>query len=299
MKTNPTDASLQQPGLLARAGIGLKPMHFQTLLEQQPDLGFVEIHAENYMVEGGPLHFYLQQLYQRYPLSIHGVGLSIGGMEPLDQQHLERLKLLLQRYPPASFSEHLAWSSHQGVFFNDLLPLAYTDASLHRVCDHIDQVQQTLGRQLLLENPASYVESQQSTLRETDFIQSVIARTGCGLLLDVNNIYVSAVNHHHDPLVYLQSLPLTAVGEIHLAGFAVDQDADGSPLLIDSHDRAISAEVWSLYDTALSLCGPVATLIERDGEIPALPVLCAEASLAEQRLSAVAQSGSKVASYGG
>ncbi|PTY37750.1 hypothetical protein BGP77_14815 [Saccharospirillum sp. MSK14-1] len=286
--------------LPARAGISLKPMHFQAMLTHQPDLGFVEIHAENYMVDGGPYHFYLQQIYEQYPLSIHGVGLSIGGLEPLDKNHLNRLKVLLDRYPPARFSEHLAWSSHQGVYFNDLLPLAYTDASLQRVCEHIDQVQQALGRQMLLENPSTYVESQESTWRETDFMQAAIERTGCGLLLDVNNIYVSSVNHHQDPVSYLQALPYSAAGEIHLAGFAVDQDVDGSPLLIDSHDRDISDEVWSLYDQALSLCGPVATLIERDGNVPALDVLCAEAQMAEQRLLSIADiSRPKVASYAG
>mgnify|MGYP001105507623 CR=1 FL=1 len=289
-----------QNTLPARAGIGLKPMHFQTILAQQPDLGFVEIHAENYMVEGGPYHYYLQQIYQRYPLSIHGVGLSIGGREALDKAHLQRLKILLERYPPASFSEHLAWSSHQGVFFNDLLPLAYSDASLQRVCEHIDQLQQYLGRQMLLENPSTYVESHDSIWRETDFIQAVIARTGCGLLLDVNNVYVTATNHHQDALHYLQALPLAAVGEIHLAGFAIDQDIDGSRLLIDSHDSAVSAEVWALYDQALSLCGPAATLIERDGKVPALDILCAEAEMAEQRLSIwLDGKAQKVASYAG
>ncbi|MFG1495587.1 DUF692 domain-containing protein [Saccharospirillum sp. HFRX-1] len=286
--------------LPARAGISLKPTHFQSILAHKPDLGFVEIHAENYMVEGGPYHYYLQQIYQRYPLSIHGVGLSIGGLEALDKTHLQRLKILLDQYPPASFSEHLAWSSHQGVYFNDLLPLAYTDASLQRVCEHIDQVQQYLGRQMLLENPSTYVESSDSTLRETDFIQAAIARTGCGLLLDVNNVYVTATNHHQDALSYLQALPLAAVGEIHLAGFAVDQDLDGSPLLIDSHDSEVSDEVWALYDQALSLCGPVATLLERDGNVPALDILCAEAELAEQRLSIrLDGKAQKVASYAG
>lgn len=292
--------TVAQNTLPARAGIGLKPMHFQAILEQKPDLGFVEIHAENYLVEGGPYHYYLQQIYQQYSLSIHGVGLSIGGWEPLDKAHLQRLKILLERYPPASFSEHLAWSSHQGIFFNDLLPLAYTDASLQRVCEHIDQVQQHLGRQMLLENPATYVESSDSSWRETDFIQAVIAHTGCGLLLDVNNVYVSAINHHQDPLAYMQALPLAATGEIHLAGFAVDQDSDGSPLLIDSHDCEVSAEVWALYDVALTLVGPTPTLIERDGNVPALDILCAEAERAEQRLAGGSFSEAKqAATYAG
>lgn len=290
-----TQTRLPSPDLPARAGIGLKAVHFQALLEQKPDLGFLEIHAENYMVEGGPYPFYLQQLCEHYALSVHGVGLSIGGLEPLDGEHLKRLKHLLNRFPAASFSEHLAWSSHQGTFFNDLLPLAYTQDSLNRVCEHVDQAQQFLGRQLLLENPSTYVESRHSTFSETDFINEVIRRSGCGLLLDVNNIYVSCTNHHLDPLQYLSALPLSVVGEIHLAGFAEDNDVDGQPLLIDSHDRAVSDVVWSLYDEALKLCGPVATLIERDGDVPALDVLCAEAFEAERRLMAAVPEWSRYA----
>ena len=268
--------------LPARAGLGLKPQHFAEILETNPDLGFFEIHAENYLGAGGPFHHYLSRIRDRYPLSIHGVGLSIGADGPLDIAHLDRLAALLDRYSPQSFSEHLAWSTHGGVFFNDLLPLPYHSATLTRVCDHIDQTQAHLRRRILLENPATYVEFAASTLDEATFITEIIRRTGCGLLLDVNNAYVSGVNHHRDPQAYIAALPLSAVGEIHLAGFAEDQDAAGAPLLIDTHGAAIAAAVWELYAFALECLGPTPTLIERDHNIPPLAVLLAEAQCAER-----------------
>ncbi|NVK40689.1 MAG: DUF692 domain-containing protein [Oceanospirillaceae bacterium] len=272
--------------LPARAGISLKPEHFRAIVETRPDVGFFEVHAENYLVDGGPYHHYLRRIRDDYPLSVHGVGMNIGGECELDIGHLERVARLLERYQPESFSEHLAWSSHGGVFLNDLLPLAYDQATLDRVCDHIDQVQNRLKRRILLENPSTYVEFEQATMTETDFIAAVIARSGCGLLLDVNNIYVTCTNHHLDPQAYLQSLPATSVGEIHLAGFAREQDAAGAPLLIDSHDAPVAEAVWTLYQTALEHCGAVPTLIERDGNIPPLPVLHAEAKQAEKLLQA-------------
>ena len=182
-----------------RAGLGLKPEHFRDVLETRPQLGFFEVHAENYMVDGGPFHHYLGLIRRDYPLSIHGVGLSIGGESPLDEAHLGRLAALLERYAPQSFSEHLAWSSHGENFLNDLLPVPYHTATLSRVCAHIDRVQERLGRRMLLENPATYVEFAASTMSETDFIGEVVRRTGCGLLLDVNNVYVSCTNHGRDP----------------------------------------------------------------------------------------------------
>ena len=265
-----------------RAGLGLKPQHFAEILETSPDLGFFEIHAENYLGAGGPFHHSLGRICERYPLSIHGVGLSIGADGPLDIAHLDRLAALLDRYPPQSFSEHLAWSTHGGVFFNDLLPLPYNPATLTRVCDHIDQTQEHLRRRILLENPATYVEFAASTLDEATFITEIIRRTGCGLLLDVNNAYVSGVNHHRDPQAFIAALPLSAVGEIHLAGFAEDQDAAGAPLLIDTHGAPIAAAVWELYAFALECLGPTPTLIERDHNIPSLAVLLAEARCAER-----------------
>jgi hypothetical protein len=277
-------AAKSLPTLPPRGGVGLKPEHFREILATAPDLGFFEIHAENYMVDGGPFHHYLERIRQRYPLSIHGVGLSIGGESPLDTAHLDRLKKLLDRYQPESFSEHLAWASHGGVFLNDLLPAPYHAATLARVCAHIDQVQTRLGRRMLLENPATYVEFADSTLAEADFITEVVRRSGCGLLLDVNNVYVACVNHRRDPRAYIRALPLDAVGQIHLAGFARDVDAAGDPLLIDSHGAPVAQAVWELYPFALDLLGPVATLIERDNDIPAFPVLLAEAQRAERML---------------
>ena len=268
-----------------RAGLGLQPQHFREVLETNPDIGFFEIHAENYLVDGGPFHHHLGLIRERYPLSIHGVGLSIGAEQPLDTEHLGRLAALLERYQPQSFSEHLAWSSHGEWFLNDLLPLPYDATSLARVCAHIDQVQERLQRRLLLENPATYVEFASSTFEETEFIGEVIRRTGCGLLLDVNNAYVSCINHGRDPAAYLDALPLDAVGEIHLAGFAEDHDGAGARLLIDSHGAPVDRAVWALYARTLRRCGPLPTLLERDNDVPPLPLLLAEAAQAEALLA--------------
>ena len=279
----------QVPGLPYRAGLGLKTEHFTEVLETRPDIGFFEVHAENYMVAGGPFHHYLGLIRAQYPLSLHGVGLSIGGEAPLDREHLARLATLIERYQPQSFSEHLAWSSHGPVFLNDLLPLAYDACTLERVCEHVDQVQSTLKRPMLLENPSTYLQFQRSTLDETDFISQIVRRTGCGLLLDVNNVYVSCINHQRAPLTYIDALPLHAVGEIHLAGFAEDTDSLGDRLLIDDHGAPIDNAVWQLYAQVLARTGAVATLIERDNQVPAFSVLQAEARQAEWYLSQVAR----------
>jgi uncharacterized protein len=271
--------------LPTRAGLGLKPAHFRDILESGPDIGFFEVHAENYMVPGGPMHHYLERIRERYPLSLHGVGLSIGADGPLDKAHLDALAALIDRYKPHVFSEHLAWSSHGDVFLNDLLPLPYTANTLNRVCDHIDQVQTHLGCRMLLENPSTYLEFATSTLSEPDFISEVIRRTGCGLLLDVNNVYVSCVNHHRDPRAYIRALPLEQVRQIHLGGFDAQADANGDPLLIDSHGAPVAQDVWELYTDVLELTGPVATLIERDNDVPPFDVLLAEASIAESHLA--------------
>jgi len=277
----------QVPGLPRRAGLGLKHEHFVEVLETSPDIGFFEVHAENYMVAGGPFHHYLGLIRAQYPLSLHGVGLSIGGEGPLNPEHLARLATLIERYQPHSFSEHLAWSSHGPVFLNDLLPLAYDNATLQRVCEHVDQVQSSLKRTMLLENPSTYLQFQRSTLDETDFISEVIRRTGCGLLLDVNNVYVSCINHQRNPLSYLEALPLHAVGEIHLAGFAEDTDSLGDRLLIDDHGAPIDNAVWQLYEKVLAQVGPMPTLIERDNQVPAFSVLLAEAQQAQWHLAQV------------
>jgi uncharacterized protein (UPF0276 family) len=271
-------------GLPPRAGLGLKTGHFGEVLDTQPDLGFFEVHAENYMVAGGPFHHFLGLIRERYALSLHGVGLSIGGEDALDTQHLKRLAALIERYQPHAFSEHLAWSSHGPVFLNDLLPLAYDSPMLDRVCAHIDQVQNTLKRPMLLENPATYLAFQRSTIDEPEFIAEVIRRSGCGLLLDVNNLYVSCINHQRDPLAYLEALPLHAVGEIHLAGFAEDGDSLGDRLLIDDHGAPVDPAVWALYQKVLGRIGPVATLIERDNQIPPFSVLLDEARRADELL---------------
>lgn len=281
-----TNFTLAEPSsrtaLPRRAGLGLKPEQFHDILQSPPTLGFFEVHAENYMVAGGPFHHYLAQIRERFALSVHGVGLSIGGEGPLDRAHLQRLKTLLDRYQPESFSEHLAWSSHGGNFYNDLLPAPYTDATLRRVCEHIDETQSALKRPMLLENPATYVEFEASTWAEADFIAEIVRRTGCGLLLDVNNAYVSAINHHRDAATYIDALPLKAVGEIHLAGFAEDIDAAGARLLIDSHGAPVAEAVWALYRHTITRLGATPTLIERDQNIPPFAVLLAEAQAAER-----------------
>ena len=286
---NPSNLGSASPGaraqaLPARAGVGLKPAHFKDILEGRPDIGFFEVHAENYMVAGGPFHHNLSQIRERYPLSIHGVALSIGAEAPLDKKHLQALAVLLDRYQPQSFSEHLAWSTHGDTFLNDLLPVPYTAATLQRVCAHIDQTQSTLKRRLLLENPATYVEFATSTFDEASFLSEVVHRTGCGLLLDVNNVYVSSVNHRRDAQTTIRALPLAQVGEIHLAGFAEQIDGNGDALLIDSHGSPVAQAVWDLYAFTLGLTGPLPTLIERDNDLPPWPVLLAEAGLANQQL---------------
>ena len=283
-------SSFQHGGAMPlRAGIGLKPEHFIEILETRPTVGFFEIHAENYMVDGGPFHHYLTRIRELYPLSIHGLGLSIGGEQPLDQAHLQRLAALLDRYQPELFSEHLAWASHGGHFLNDLLPLPYHAGTLQRVCAHIDQVQEVLQRPLLLENPATYLEFATSDRSEPEFIRDILQRTGCGLLLDVNNVYVSSINHGRDPYAYIRALAGLWIGEIHLAGFARDRDAAGDPLLIDSHGAPIAEAVWHLYEFTLQQLGPAPTLIERDQNIPSLATLCTEAQQAELRLAGAAR----------
>lgn len=260
-------------------GLGFKPEHFSDILRLSPALGFFEVHAENYMGEGGPPHRMLGRLRQDYALSLHGVGLSIGGPGRLDRDHLARLKGLVERYAPESFSEHLAWSSHGGDYLNDLLPLPYTVETLRSVCDHVDEVQAVLGRRMLLENPSTYVLFEQSTLEETEFLAEVVRRTGCGLLLDVNNVFVSATNHRMDPRAYLSAFPVAAVGEIHLGGHAEEMLPSG-PLLIDDHARPVADPVWTLFAEALALTGPQPVLIEWDNDVPEFPVLLAEAERA-------------------
>ena len=274
-------------GLPRQVGVGFKAVHFEAIINDAMPPAFVEVHAENYMGSGGAPHAQLTRVRERLPLSLHGVGLSIGGPEPLDEMHLTRLAQLIQRYQPSSFSEHLAWSTHGGAYFNDLLPVAYDKSTLARVCEHIDRVHERLGVRMLLENPATYLEFEASTFAETDFIAGVLLRTGCGLLLDVNNVYVTCTNHRLDPYAYIAELPLSAVGEIHLAGHTNDADADGELLLIDSHGSPVADPVWDLYAYTLRHTGPIATLIEWDNDLPGYAVLCAEAQKATRVMDRV------------
>ena len=276
---------MRNSALPAGSGVGFKPEHFSAIIEERQPLAFFEVHAENYMGEGGLPHAHLNRIRQDYGLSIHGVGLSIGSMQGIDPQHLARVKRLVDRYQPHSFSEHLAWSTHDSVFLNDLLPLPYTAETLARICDHIDDVQETLQQQMLLENPSTYLQFEESTIAETDFIAEIVRRTGCGLLLDVNNVFVSATNHGYEPLAYLDAFPLQHVREIHLAGHAATTDDSGAPLLIDSHDAPVIDPVWQLFASVIARTGPVPTLIERDGNVPAWMELRAEAMLAQRILA--------------
>lgn len=280
-----TDRTFTPRAIPLRAGVGLKPEHYGAILAGEPDIGWFEIHAENYMGAGGPPHRYLTAIRERYPLSLHGVGLSIGAAKPLDRDHLQRLKALNDRYQPGLFSEHLAWSSHDTVFLSDLLPVPYNGETLARVAEHIDEVQETVGRRMLLENPSTYVAFEQSTISEIDFLDEVVRRTGCGLLLDVNNIHVSATNQQYDPLAYLEAFPIAHVGEIHLAGYAPAADDNGDLLLIDAHDRPIDPAVLRLYERAIARTGQVPTLVEWDNDVPDWPTLHAEAKRVEAVLS--------------
>ncbi|ANH08639.1 DUF692 family multinuclear iron-containing protein [Shinella sp. HZN7] len=272
-----------------RAGAGFKPEHFADILAEPQQIGFFEVHAENYMGAGGPPHAQLGRLREDHALSLHGVGLSIGSMQSLDPDHLARLKTLCDRYQPESFSEHLAWSTHDSVFLNDLLPLPYTQETLARVANHIDEVQAVLGRRMLLENPATYLLFAESTIEETAFLAEIARRTGCGLLLDVNNVFVAATNHDLDPDAYIARFPLEAVCEIHLGGHCETVDDLGARLLIDSHDTPVKDPVWALYQTVLDRIGPVASLIEWDNDVSAWPVLRDEVVAAQRMLDAAAR----------
>ncbi|MEO0751987.1 MAG: DUF692 domain-containing protein [Pseudomonadota bacterium] len=261
-------------------GVGYKAEHFTDLLEDPGRVAWLEVHAENYMGAGGRPIAQLRHLAEIFPISVHGVGLSIGAEGRLDPEHLARLKHLCDWVKPASFSEHLAWSTHDTSFVNDLLPLPYTQATLARVADHIDEVQEVVGRRMLLENPSSYLSFDESTLSETEFLRALVQRTGCGLLLDVNNVFISATNLDMDAQSYIDAFPMEHVGEMHLGGHDEDEDDHGAPLLIDSHGREVADPVWALYGYALAKAGPRPTLIEWDNDVPAWPLLRDEAARA-------------------
>jgi len=266
------------------AGIGLRAPHVGELLATRPAVPWLEVHPENYM-SGGPALVLLEAVRREYPVSLHGVGLSVGTAEDIDARHMSRLRSLVDRLEPCLVSEHLSWSTAGGAYLNHLLPLPYTDETLGVVADHIDEVQNALGRRILIENPSSYLRFRHSSMAEPHFLAELARRTGCGLLCDVNNIYVSAWNVGLDAGSYLDALPVPAIGEIHLAGHAAN-DADGRTILIDDHGSPVTAPVWKLYQRALERFGSVPTLIEWDTDIPELSILLGEASVADRLLEA-------------
>lgn len=264
----------------ARAGIGLRAQHYRQVIEARPAIGWFEVHSENYFGEGGKPHFYLEKIRGDYPLSLHGVGLSIGSADALNYRHLEKLKALIRRYEPGLVSEHLSWGSTGGLYLNDLLPLPYMEAALQHMISRVNEVQDYLGRQILIENVSSYMQFSSSTISEWDFLARLAQHSGCGILLDINNIYVNAFNHGFDAHEYIQSIPKAAVQEIHLAGHTVNR-VDDIDIIIDSHDAHVSEEVWALYGKAIRIFDDVPVLIEWDSSIPDLGVLLEEASMAD------------------
>jgi uncharacterized protein (UPF0276 family) len=271
------------------AGIGLRGPHLAEVVAMPPAVGFLEVHPENYM-GGGPGLAALERLRRDKPLSLHGVGLSLGGGGGLDEAHLSRLSLLVDRLQPALVSEHLSWSIIEGVYLNDLLPLPYTEEALDLVSEHVERTLDYLRRRILIENPSSYLRFRHSTMSEPAFLAAIVRRTGCGLLCDINNIYVSACNLHFDPFDYLAALPGEAIGEFHLAGHGAN-DIDGQTILIDDHGSVVSDPVWALYGEALRLFGPRPTLIEWDSRLPALSVLTGEAAKADAHAAQIRQEG--------
>jgi len=269
----------------AKAGIGLRFQHHQAMLDTRPDVAWMEVHTENYMGGGSPIRC-LEAIRRDIPISLHGVGLSLGSAEGLDQGHLDRIRQVAERIEPDLMSEHIAWSVSGGTYLADLLPLPMTEEALAVVCRHVDQVQSTFGRRIIVENPSTYMQFRHSTVPEWEFMAAVAARTGCGILCDVNNIYVSTKNHGWDPLIYLAALPPDAIAEIHLAGHSIRQLSDGGTLRIDDHGSRVIDQVWSLYEAALRRFGPVPTLIEWDNNIPPLDVLLAEARRADTLINA-------------
>lgn len=279
-------------------GVGFKPQHFADVMDSVSDeqtadsssLGFLEVHAENYMVQGGAMRAQLAVLKQHLPISLHGVGLSLGGANKPDAAHLARLRALIEWVEPAQFSEHLAWSGAPGMFANDLLPLSYDQTTLARVVAHVDMVQQALGQRILIENPSSYLAvGDNSAAAETDFLSALVQESGCGLLLDVNNVYVSCRNLSWNSADYMRGLPLDAVGEVHLAGHAEEPDPQGGSVLIDNHGAPVSGAVWALYAALIRKTGPVPTLVEWDTHVPQWAVLRSECEKAAAILARVSE----------
>jgi hypothetical protein len=261
---------------LTGAGIGLRTPHVRQVLAERPAVPWLEIHSENYYVDGGPALAVLDRIRADYPLSLHGVGMSLGSTDPLDRVHLAKLARLIERTEPALVSEHLCWSGVAGRALNDLLPLPYTEESLAHLCARVAEVQDFLGRTILVENVSTYLAFADATIPEWEFVAAVARRTGCKILCDVNNIYVNAINHGFDADAYLAAMPREAVAEIHLAGFEPT-----TTCLIDTHGAPVAPPVWTLYRRAVALFGKVPTLIEWDTDIPALATLLSEAATAQ------------------
>ncbi len=271
-----------------RAGVGLKAQHYHEILETKPDVGWFEFHPENYMGAGGPPHKYLSAIRESYPLSLHGVSLSLGSAEPLNQEHLKHLRHLIHRYEPDLVSEHIAWCSLGGTYFDDLIALPYTEETLNIVCDHVSETQDFLGRQILVENPATYLQFQQSEIPEPEFLLAVIKRTGCGILLDVNNAYVAAQNHGFDAAAYIDQIPAEFIGEIHLSGHTLEL-LDGAELRIDDHGCEVIDDVWSLYSKVMQRAPHAPVLIEWDTRIPEWSVLLGQARMADRLANRIAK----------
>lgn len=280
MTTRPALSRLGPGPIPARAGIGLRAEHYDAVLETRPPVGWLEVHSENYFGAGGKPLDYLERIRAHYPLSLHGVGLSIGSTDPLDHRHLAKLKNLIRRFEPALVSEHLSWGSVGGRYLNDLLPLPYTEEALYHLVARVARLQDALGRSILIENPSSYLQYVESTIPEWAFLAELAERTGCGVLLDVNNVYVSARNHGFDAGAYLRAIPRRVVREIHLAGFTVNRCDDGE-ILIDTHSRPVWPAVWALFRQAVHRFGRIPTLIEWDTDLPELAVLVDEARRAD------------------
>lgn len=287
MTSSPIARSVPRNPVPARAGIGFRFANAREILATRPAIGWFEVHAENHMADGGPGFALLEDLRRDYPVSVHGVGLSLGGAEALDERHLDRLARLVERIEPGLVSEHLAWCRHDGEYLPDLLPLPHTGEALETVARHVERVQERLGRQILIENPSRYLAFADEDMDESTFLAALVGRTGCGLLLDVNNMHVSAVNLGGDPLALLRDLDPASIHEIHLAGHH-RRMVDGRPLLIDDHGSPVATAVWELYESTLARTGPRPTLIEWDTDIPPLDVLLAEAAAADSRLGACA-----------
>ena len=271
----------------AAAGIGLRHPHLPEFLSGRPEVAWLEVHSENFLGDGGPRLQALERIRADYPVSCHGVGLSLGSAEGLDPGHLDRLAALFAQIEPGLVSEHVSWSVNQGAYLNDLLPLPYTEEALDVLCRNIDRAQEAFGRRILIENPSTYLTFALPEMSEPEFLAEAVRRTGCGLLLDVNNIHVTTENHGLDAAAYLDAIPAEAVGEIHVAGHAVTERG-GQRLLIDDHGSKVPDSVWALLDAALARTGPAPVLVEWDTAIPELPVLLGEAGTAQAALDRLA-----------